>query len=290
MDGLRTAEQRGCGKSKSIPRFFAKHLKEMAKFVLAASYSLLLRVSSNRRRAVVLYYHGVNRAEAASFRRQMAYLTENCSVIKPSEIKRPPANGTGRVVALTFDDSFENLMENVVPILKEYRLPAGIFVPTKDLGRQLTWEVRDDCPDKNETVMSEDQIVELDRDGFEIFSHTVSHPVLTEIEDEKLEAELVGSRDFLEEIVAQRIVAVSYPYGAHDLRTCRAAQRAGYQFGFTAEPRAVDGSTDPMRIGRFRVCPQDSLLKFKLKACGAYGVVGTLRVAKMRTANDIPGA
>ena len=231
MDGLKAAEQRGSGKSRSTPRVSAKHLKETVKFVLAAFYSLLLRVWSSRRRVVVLYYHGVSRTEAAGFRKQMAYLAENCSVIRPSEIKGPPAKENGRVVALTFDDSFENLIETVIPVLKEYRLPAGIFVPTKDIGRQPTWEMPDDCPDKNETVMSKERIVELDGDGFEIFSHTVSHPVLTEIEDEKLEAELVGSRDSLEKIVSHQIVAVSYPYGSHDLRTCHAAQKAGYQFG-----------------------------------------------------------
>ncbi len=265
------------GKSKSTLGIIAWRLKETAKFVLAALYCLWLSVSSNRRRTVVLNYHGVNQAGATGFRRQMAYLTENYSVIKPSEIRRPPASATGRIVALTFDDSFKSLMENVVPVLKEHKLPAGIFVPTRDLGRQLSWEMPDDCPDKHETVMSEEQIAELDTDGFEIFSHTVSHPVLTEIEDEMLEAELADSRASLEEIVAHQVVAVSYPYGAHDLRTCRAARAAGYQFGFTIEPHVVDGSTDPMRIGRFSVCPHDSLLKFKLKACGAYGVVGTLK-------------
>jgi peptidoglycan/xylan/chitin deacetylase (PgdA/CDA1 family) len=212
-------------------------------------------------------------------------LAENYSEIKTSEIMRPPANEIGRVVVLTFDDAFENLLENVVPVLKEYQLPAAIFVPTKDLGRQPTWEMLPGCPDTNETIMSEEQIADLNRDGFEIFSHTVSHPVLTEIEDERLQAEFVESRDSLEKIVAHQVVTISYPYGAHDLRTCRAAQKAGYKFGFTIEPCAVDGSTDPMRIGRFGVCPQDSLLKFKLKVYGAYGVVGILKAVRMRIAS-----
>jgi peptidoglycan/xylan/chitin deacetylase (PgdA/CDA1 family) len=236
----------------------------------------------------VIYYHGVAGKDIPSFKRQMAYLVEHCSVVEPSKIMTACPNGARSIVAITFDDAFLSVFENAVPVLKEYGLPAGIFVPAGCLGRPPSWAMPETSGDKDEVLMSERLIAGLDKDGFEIFSHTVSHPVLTDVGAEALESELIDSKDLLEEMLGHEVVAISYPYGAHDLKTCSAAQKAGYRLGFTIEPCAVDGSTDPMRIGRLAVSPKDSLLSFKLKVRGAYGVVGFLGAMRRRIRGAFP--
>jgi peptidoglycan/xylan/chitin deacetylase (PgdA/CDA1 family) len=135
-------------------------------------------------------------------------------------------------------------------------------------------------PDKNETVMSEEQIEQLDKEGFEIFSHTLSHPLLTEIQDSRLDVELIDSKQTLERIVGHEVIGISYPGGSYDSRVRRAVEKAGYKLGFTIEPGIVNRTTGCLEIGRVSVSPKDSLIKFKLKASGAYHVVTYLRMLK----------
>lgn len=257
-------------------------LRNIAEFIFAALYALFINLFDKKPRRIVLYFHGVNRADVIGFTKQVAYLAKKCFVVKPSKITNIDANGAKIVAAITFDDAFVSIIENAVPILREHRLPAGIFVATGNLGQPPCWEMPENCSDKDETVMTQEQIAELDNDGFEIFSHTVSHPVLTQVEDRRLETELVDSKRALEEIVGHRVTGISYPYGAHDAKVCEIAQKAGYGLGFTIEPTMVDSRTDCLQIGRFRVSPSDSLMKFRLKVHGAYQVTSHLRRLKRR--------
>ena len=254
-------------------------LKESAILVVALIYSLFPALLRKHRR-VVIYYHSVPGKDVESFSKQMKYLAASCHVVKISEIMTVQAAPKSSVVAITFDDAFVSVWDNGLPVLRKYDLPAAFFVPAGNLGRRPEWFMDDDYSDMNETVMTEQQIAKLDQQGYEIFSHTVSHPVLTEIEDDKLRVELLESRQKLETIAGHEVTGVSYPHGAQNEKVCRSARAVGYKWGFTIEPRIVDKKTDDLRIGRVEVSASDSILKFRLKARGAYQVVHYLRTIK----------
>lgn len=257
-------------------------IKNIIEFICAAFYLVYLSLLSKKPCRVVIYYHGIKRHDVAGFKRQLKYLAEKCATVRPSEIKTARANGDSCVVAITFDDAFVSVIENAVPILKKHGLPAGIFVPADNIGKPPRWEIQDNCSDKNETIMSEEQVSELYNSGFEIFSHTLSHPVLVESEDDKLKAEMVESKQILERIIGHEVIGISYPHGACDKRVCAAAKQAGYKLGFTIEPCTVDDSTDDLQIGRFAVSANDGLVKFRLKVCGAYQVTKYLQALKRK--------
>lgn len=257
-----------------------RYLKETVKLIIAMVYFAYLKISDKTPYRLVIYYHGIDKADIASFRRQMESLARSFTVVKPSEIMVTDVVGSKNVVAITFDDAFASVIENAVPILRKYKLPAGIFVPVDNLGQKPRWEMPENCSDKNEFVMNKDQIVQLDRDGFEIFSHTSSHLILTGIEDGRLEAELFESKQVLERIVNHEVVGISYPHGAYDTRVGNAVKKGGYKIGFTIEASVVESNTDCLKIGRFSVSPRDNMTKFKLKVSGAYQAVRFLRVLK----------
>ncbi|HUV63792.1 MAG TPA: polysaccharide deacetylase family protein [Sedimentisphaerales bacterium] len=257
-----------------------KAIKASIKLFSAVLYAAVSRLLQKGPSRVVLLYHGVDKAHLAGFRKQMAYLARKCAVVKPSEIMNGNTGKTKTVVALTFDDALVSFFENGLPVLKEYGLPAGVFVPTGNLGRRPGWTIYEDCLDADETVMSAQQIAALDREGIEVSSHTVSHPVLSDLDDAGLEEELGGSKRRLEEILGHEVSGISYPYGACDARVYHAAHKAGYKVGFTVEPDNVNGSTEGLRIGRFEVAPYETFLQFKLKVDGAYHVAGYLRRLK----------
>ncbi len=258
----------------------SKRLKEIIKFYFALLNAVYLLVRRKKTCRLVIYYHSVKDRDIPNFRKQMEYLANNCTVITPSNIKTAQGNGTNHMVAITFDDAFVSVIENAVPILRDYDLPAGVFVPAGNLGEPPQWEMPEDYPDKDETVISKEQIVELDKQGFEIFSHTISHPLLTKTNEGRLRSELLESKRKLEMIIGREVVGISFPHGAHDARVCKAAESVGYKFGFTIEPSVVDDKTDCLKIGRFGVSPEDSMAKFKLKVCGAYHVLMHLRVIR----------
>jgi len=258
----------------------ARLLKEIVELVLAMGYAVFLLLVRRHPSRVVMYYHSVKERDTRQFEKQMAYLANKCRVVQASEIRTVPAEGTESLVALTFDDAFVSVLENAVPILKRHGLTAGFFVPAGNMGQQPRWRMSDDCADRNETVMSPEQIAELYNEGFEIFSHTASHLLLTEIDENRLNSELLESKEKLEKVIGREVLGISYPYGGHDATVCNAAKRAGYNLGFTNVPEVVDCSPDDMRIGRFAVSPGDGMLKFRLKVKGAYRMTKHLQSLK----------
>jgi len=274
------ARQAECG--RAIERFLYgifRRIKGASEFAFAGFYAMILKLSGNTPQRVVIYYHSIKSSDVRSFRRQMAWLAANCNVVEPSRIATAPTNG-GTLVAVTIDDGFASALENAVPILKEYGLAAGFFIPAGRLGQKAGWEIAQHCRDKDESVVDQHQVRQLAEKGFEILSHTLSHPRLTKVKDHQLETELVASKQALEQIIGHEISGISYPHGDYDDRVCAYAQRAAYKTGFTIEPVAVDYTTDFMRIGRFLVSPRESLIKFRLKIRGAYQALRFVRTVK----------
>jgi peptidoglycan/xylan/chitin deacetylase (PgdA/CDA1 family) len=67
------------------------------------------------------------------FDQQMCFLVENYQVISMDELLRVSQNEAvlpPRAVMVTFDDGYNDFAENAWPILKKYRVPVTLFVPT----------------------------------------------------------------------------------------------------------------------------------------------------------------
>lgn len=100
------------------------------------------------RTASILVYHAVVGeplavadwcfVDADVFRRQMAYLKARCRVVPLREVLDAPAQDGPPVVALTFDDGFCNNFDVVLPVLREFDLPATVFLVTGLVGTDET--------------------------------------------------------------------------------------------------------------------------------------------------------
>lgn len=112
------------------------------------------------------------------------------------------------------------------------QLTRAAHVPWhRDLERRLA----------DELILTWDQVRALRDAGMNIGSHTRSHRVLFTLKPSELADELAGSRADLERELQTPVRALSYPVG-RTLRPLpalrRAVERAGYQAGFSTEPRA----------------------------------------------------
>jgi peptidoglycan/xylan/chitin deacetylase (PgdA/CDA1 family) len=174
-----------------------------------------------------------------------------------------------RTLAVTFDDAFRSVIEQAFPILERAGIPGTVFVPTRfpDEGRRLGWpgvEHWAATPHAHELAgLSWEELGTLARAGWEIGSHTCTHPRLTQLDDATLDAELAESRAACERGTGTTCRSIAYPYGDVDDRVVGAARTAGYTAGAALPSRP--GPHAPLAWPRIGVWHTDRIWRFGLK-------------------------
>ena len=102
-------------------------------------YVLSLGGRSGRGSVVVLCYHGIRGDQCKSFRWQMSRVSGK--TVETLDFERMGAlRTTGHPkVCITFDDAFGNLLDNALPVMEQYRIPAIVFAVADNLGKRPCW-------------------------------------------------------------------------------------------------------------------------------------------------------
>jgi peptidoglycan/xylan/chitin deacetylase (PgdA/CDA1 family) len=172
-----------------------------------------------------------------------------------------------RTVVVTFDDAFRSVLELGLPILQRLGLPGTVFVPTAYAGSELpmAWPGVDewvDGPHAAELLpLSWDELRNVSDAGWEIGSHSLTHPRLTALADSDLDRELGASRAECEQQLARPCTSIAYPFGAFDERVAAAAARHGYRAGAALDVRSTE--VRPLAWPRFGVSRDDSGARFR---------------------------
>ena len=200
-------------------------------------------------RIVFLMYHELDRGLAlcqsesgyvryvltlASFRSQMEWLKR--SAIAGLSVSAALAYPSGANVCITFDDGCETDWTAAAPVLREFGLHATFYVTAGRVGTA--------------GYMSEEQVRELDAQGFEIGCHSMTHPYLCDLGEADLKRETVDAKNRIEQIVGHEIEHFSCPGGRYDERTLEMARRAGFKSAANSEFHANTRATDRYRLGR----------------------------------------
>jgi len=90
----------------------------------------------------------------------------------------------------------------------------------------------------------------LDSRVVTVGSHTMSHPILTSLVPDEMEAEMRESRSVLERELGREVKHFCYPNGDLDQETVVAARRY-YDSAVTVEPGSLDADVDLHRLPRF---------------------------------------
>ena len=179
----------------------------------------------------------------------------------------PPA---AKTLAVTFDDAFASVARLAKPILDDLGLPGTMFAVT-DFARDgglLHWDGIDGwlgTPDEAELQgMPWPELAELAEAGWEIGSHTCTHPRLTRLDDESLAREMTASKAACEAALGRECRSIAYPYGDMDARVVAATRAAGYAAAAALPARLPrrHGHLDVPRIG---VWHTDDLRRFRVK-------------------------
>jgi peptidoglycan/xylan/chitin deacetylase (PgdA/CDA1 family) len=204
-------------------------------------------------------------------------------------IEDPPGE---RTVAVTFDDAYVSVRELARPVLDRLGWPASVYVPSAWPGRgaPMTWPGIDQWlggeHEHELRCLGWDELRALADHGWEVGSHTRTHPRLPELDDAALDDELAGSRADCEAGLGAPCETLAYPYGAVDERVVEAAGRSGYRYAVSLPrtlhpprplcwPRVgvyhVDGEAD----WRFRLKSSSALRR--LRGSGAWGALDRTR-------------
>lgn len=190
-----------------------------------------------------------------------------------------------RTMAITFDDAYSSVLDLAKPILDRLGLVATVFAPTDFIGdapAPMSWPGIDNWigteHERELAPMSWAQLSGLAAGGWEIGSHTRSHPHLTGVDDAALEDELAGSRAEVERRLGLPCRTLAYPYGDHDRRVVAASREAGYAACGTL-PSPLPRPGDPHAYPRVGVYNRDDLRRFSLKVSPAVRRVRSIGAA-----------
>lgn len=137
-------------------------------------------------------------------------------------------------VVLSFDDGYLGQYLDAMPILAE-----------KGWAGQLNLKAEG-------SDLSSKQVTKMMAAGWEIASHTITHPDLTSLDPSQVEAELVDSKRILERDLGIEIINFCYPAGKYDQSVAAAVEAAGYRGATTVDPGLAKRS-EPFELKRIRI-------------------------------------
>lgn len=126
--------------------------------------------------------------------RSMGYKFVNVDEIMDNKRK-------GKLLALTIDDGYKNNITNLLPLLKELKIPALLFIPTGLLGLKAndTDLLEHNCY-KDQATMTASDVQYWINEGFDIGFHTHKHINLSKESPERAKLDFLKGMEFFKEI------------------------------------------------------------------------------------------
>jgi peptidoglycan/xylan/chitin deacetylase (PgdA/CDA1 family) len=209
----------------------------------------------------ILAYHRFGRTvtdtmtvRTSTFRWQLDYLQRHGRPVIPLRSliaclqEQGPAPPAGSVI-ITADDGHLSVFTEMLPIVREYRIPVTLFIYPSAISNAAY-------------AMSWEQLAALRRTGlFDVQSHTYWHPNF-KTERRRLSStayrtfatmQFVKSKAILRDRLGIEADLLAWPFGIYDDELIEMARSAGYVAGFTLDRRSVTAREPLMALPRFLV-------------------------------------
>lgn len=154
-------------------------------------------------------------------------------------------------VVISFDDGYPSHDKTARPTLAKYGWPGTLFLKLGNV-------------DSAESGLTKKMVNNLIDAGWEIGSHTITHPDLTTLGASQLREELTVSRERIAEEFDVEVDYFCYPAGRYDAGVVAAVKRAGY----TGAVTTIDGLATPgkpLELKRLRIGKDDGVSGFAAK-------------------------
>jgi O-antigen/teichoic acid export membrane protein/peptidoglycan/xylan/chitin deacetylase (PgdA/CDA1 family) len=185
-------------------------------------------------------------------------------------------------VILTFDDGYESVYHEALPVLRELHIPATVFVNTAYLdqdgpfpfeGWGTAFQGR--APRMTYRPLSLPQCHELLRSGLvDLGAHTHTHQDFRHRPDDFRE-DLLTNIEFLRSAFGLTEICFAFPYGSPQFGFATPdlmaeARKVGVLCALTTETVLVEVGNDPFGWGRFNAFPYDTSATLAAKLHGWY--------------------
>jgi peptidoglycan/xylan/chitin deacetylase (PgdA/CDA1 family) len=194
----------------------------------------------------------------ADFKGQMQWLADNgYTGITMAQLFKYWDQGfklPAKPVVLTFDDGYPSQYKYARPVLAAHHWPGVLFLELSNVG----------SPD---TGLRAYMIKAMIASGWELGSHTITHPDLTTISATQLEQETAGARKAISKKFGVPVDFFCYPAGKYDDTVIAAVKAAGYK-GATTELPGKATPDKPFELARVRIDGSDGVDGFASKMQG----------------------
>lgn len=213
---------------------------------------------SSGRGALVLTYHAIEDGPPplcllpGLFERHVETLAQaGAAFLTVSELAGALRRGAlpRRAVAITFDDGCSSVLHNAAPVLGRHGARATVFAVSGHLGGANDWPSQPASAPRLR-LLGEAELAELTSAGWEIGSHTRTHPLLAGLDRASLVDELEGSRATLEEVARKPVRSLAFPYGQAPPRAAEALTSAGYDCACGSALERVASRSDLLCLPR----------------------------------------
>jgi peptidoglycan/xylan/chitin deacetylase (PgdA/CDA1 family) len=192
-------------------------------------------------RVPILTYHRVG--STPGFAKQVAALErkgyEAVTLGRVWQAWRGEASLPRRPVVLTFDDGYLSQYRTAARALRARRWPGVLNLQVDRLGTA--------------GGLTRTQVRRMLADGWELDSHTLTHPDLTQVGPQRLRRELVGSREAIARHFGVTPSFFCFPYGHHDASVEAAVHAAGYLAATTTRRGLASPRGDRFALPRISV-------------------------------------
>jgi peptidoglycan/xylan/chitin deacetylase (PgdA/CDA1 family) len=170
---------------------------------------------------LVLLFHGIGVPPPDVSKAERPYWIATNDFVAFIASAGKQADALGIKLIATFDDGNRSDRDIAAPLLKQHGV-RGIFFPL--VGRI-----------GEPGYLGADDIRALEQDGFEIGSHGIVHVDWTCLRRDRLEHEILGSRNALREILGHTVQSVALPFGEYNRRVLAALRTSGYSAVYSSD-------------------------------------------------------
>ncbi len=144
-----------------------------------------------------------------------------------------------KFVILTFDDGYIDAFANAFPTLKKYRFSGTFYITSDFIG--------------HENYLSWGMIKRMNKSGMKFGGHTMTHPDLTNLDDEQLSREIVDNKMIIENQIEKPITDFCYPSGQYNDRIMNKLKEVGYKTATTTHHGITNQNSDKFQLPRIRM-------------------------------------
>jgi len=199
----------------------------------------------------ILTYHRIDEdprdpfaVSPAAFRKQMATLSSSGFVTPMGEAleRLDLGDSSAPRIVLTFDDGTRDFLTEALPVLRDFNLPATLYVSPLRVGGEgfLDWS----------------ELKDIREAGVAVESHGLDHRSLGGLTPEELWRQVDESRRMIEERLSHPVSSIAYPYGTlrdFDAKVKESVQRAGYKSGCSSMNGLNRSGADRFELRRTKI-------------------------------------